>query len=59
VLVPYGIEPVRVAIGLAFCAGCTANRSERELGMTAVAKLRDGMLPDLRLLPPMPQAGHA
>lgn len=28
----------------------TADRSERELGMAAVEKLRDGMLPDLRLL---------
>ena len=58
-LTPFGVEPLRVAVGMAVCASCTADRSERGLAMAAVGKLRDGMLPDLRVLPPMPQAGHA
>jgi hypothetical protein len=33
--------------------------TEAALGMAAVATLRDGMLPDLCVLPAMPQAGHA
>ena len=58
-LTPFGIEPVRVAVGMAICSSYATDRSERELAHAAVAKLRGGMLPDLRLLPPMPQAGHA
>jgi hypothetical protein len=58
-LTPFGIEPARVAVGMAICSSCATDRSERELAHAAVAKLRGGMLPDLRLLPPMPQAGHA
>jgi hypothetical protein len=58
VLVPYGIEP-RVAVGMAICSCCAADRSERELGLQAVSKLRDEMLPDLRVLPAMAEAGHA
>jgi hypothetical protein len=59
VLTPFGIEPVRVAVGMAICSCCAADGSERELGQAAVKKLREGMLPDLRLMPPMPRAGHA
>lgn len=58
--IPLGILPVRVAIALAFCAGCVADRDEDALGAAAVQKLRDGMMPGLRLLPPMmQQVGHA
>lgn len=59
VLVPFGTVP-RVALALAFCAGCTTDRDERALGMLAVSKLREGVWSDLRLLPTvMSQAGHA
>jgi hypothetical protein len=57
-LTPFGTEPVRTSLGMAICASCTAVRSERELAHAAVAKLRDGMLPDLRVFQPM-EAGHA
>ena len=58
VLLPSGVE--HTACAVAFCANCTAGRSEAELTGDVVAKLRAGMLPDLRLLPPtMPYTGHA
>lgn len=57
-LVPYDVVPFRSVVAMAVCKGC--NRDERELGMAAVGKLRNEMMPDLRLLPPMmQQAGHA
>ena len=58
-LVPLGVTPVRVALAMAFCADCTAT-GESALGAAAVQKLRNEMMPDLRLLQPMmQQAGHA
>lgn len=58
VLLPSGVE--HTACAVAFCANCTAGRSEAELTGAVVAKLRGTLLPDLRLLPPtMPYAGHA
>jgi hypothetical protein len=57
-LTPYNVEPVSVAVGLAICSSCMAGRSERELGMAAVAKLRAGWMPDLRTFTPA-EAGHA
>jgi hypothetical protein len=59
VLAAFGATPVRVAVSMAICLSCAMDRSDRELGLAAVAKLRDGMLPDLRVLPPMTAAGHA
>jgi hypothetical protein len=58
-LVPFGVECPSVAVGLAFCDACAADRPERELGMAMVARLRAGPLPGLRIFSPMPQAGHA
>jgi hypothetical protein len=57
-LVPFGVAPVRTAVGLAFCSDC-ACRTQTELAYAAVAKFRDGMMPDLRVLPTMAEAGHA
>jgi hypothetical protein len=58
-LTPYDVVPVRAAVGMAICSSCAMDRSDRELSLAAVAMLRDGMLPDLRILPPMAAAGHA
>jgi hypothetical protein len=58
VLLPYGADPVRIATGLVFCASCAADRTARELGMAAVAKLRSDWMPDLRTFTPA-EAGHA
>jgi hypothetical protein len=58
-LVPFGVVPVRTAVGMAFCSNCATDRSERELGMAAVAKFRNGAMPDLRVFQPMAEAGHA
>jgi hypothetical protein len=58
VLVPFGVA-ARVAIGLAICCCCAEDRTETELAHVAVGRLRAGMLPDLRILPPMAVAGHA
>jgi hypothetical protein len=47
---------------MAFCGDCTAAHAEdeRRLGAVAVAKIREGLLPDLRVLPAMTaQVGHA
>jgi hypothetical protein len=57
-LMPYEIGPVRAAISMAFCAGCSADCSERELGMAAVVRLR-AWIPDLREFHPVAQVGHA
>ena len=58
--IPLGILPVRVAIALAFCEQCVIDRDEDALGQATVGKIRDGLLPNLRLLPPMTaQVGHA
>jgi hypothetical protein len=59
VLTPYAAEPACVAIGLALCQACASDCSEREVGMAAVAKLRAGPMPDLRVFQPMAEAGHA
>ena len=57
---PFGIEPVRTAIGMAFCEHCVADHDEDALGQATVVKMREGMLPNLRLLSPMTaQVGHA
>ena len=58
VLLPFGNAPA-TAIGLAFCPDCAADRPEAALARAAVAKLRAGWMPDLRILPPMAAAGHA
>jgi hypothetical protein len=59
-LVPLNVLPIRTAIGLAFCERCVVDRGEDALGQAAVVKMREEVLPDLRLLPPMmQQAGHA
>jgi hypothetical protein len=60
--VPLGVVPIRAVVAMAFCADCTAayGEDERRLGVVAVAKIREGMLPDLRVLPAMTaQVGHA
>jgi hypothetical protein len=59
VLTPFGVVAVRTAVGMAVCADCATDRTEAELARAAVRKFRAGMLPDLRVLPPMPAAGHA
>ena len=59
-VVPLGVVPIRAVVVVAFCSCCVADRDEHALGMAAVQKkIREELLPDLRLLPPMPQAGHA
>ena len=59
-LVPLGVLPIRVAIGLAYCEHCVADRDEDALGQATVVRIREGMLPNLRLLPAMTQqVGHA
>jgi hypothetical protein len=59
VLTPFGVVAVRTAVGMAVCADCATDRTEAELARAAVRKFRAGMMPDLRVLPPMPAAGHA
>ena len=59
VLLPFGIVPVRNAVGLAICTDCTEARIGSALANAVVAQLRDGALPDLRALPALAQAGHA
>jgi hypothetical protein len=59
VLLPYGIDPVRTAVGMALCANCAEGRTRAATAEAIVAKLRDGMLPDLRVFYPVAGAGHA
>jgi hypothetical protein len=59
VLLPYDVEPVHTAVGFAVCSCCTENRTQSDLAYAAVAKLRAGWMPDLRILPPRAAAGHA
>ena len=59
VLMPYGAEPMRVAVAMALCPDCTAVHSGRELGYAAVTKLRTGWMPGLRTFVPVAAAGHA
>jgi hypothetical protein len=59
VLMPYGIDPVRTAVGMALCASCAEDRTRADTAQAIVAKLRDGMLPDLRVFYPVAEAGHA
>jgi hypothetical protein len=59
VLMPYGIDPVRTVVGMALCASCTEGRTRATTADAIVVKLRDGMLPDLRVFHPMAEAGHA
>lgn len=61
-VVPLGVVPIRAVVAMAFCSSCTAAHAEdeRRLGVVAVAKIREGLLPDLRVLPTMTaQVGHA
>jgi hypothetical protein len=59
VLLPYGIDPVRTAVGMALCASCAEDRTRAATAQAIVVKLRAGMLPDLRVFHPMADAGHA
>ena len=58
-LLPYGGQAVRTAIGTVICSHCADERSRSELLHAAMSRFRDGWLPDLRVLPPMAEAGHA
>jgi hypothetical protein len=61
-VVPLGVVPIRAVVAMAFCGDCTAAHAEdeRRLGAVAVQKIREGLLPDLRVLPAMTaQVGHA
>jgi hypothetical protein len=58
VLMPYGIDPVRTAVGMALCASCAEGRTRAATAEAIVLKLRAGMLPDLRVFHPM-AAGRA
>jgi hypothetical protein len=60
VLLPLGVDAPTTSIGLAFCSDCCADRSDHELALAAVAKLREEAMPDLRVLPPtVGVVGHA
>lgn len=59
ILRPYDVDLTPVAIGMAICASCGEDRSEAELGMAAVAKLRAEWMPGLRTFLPTPGVGHA
>jgi hypothetical protein len=59
VMLPFGVDAPRDAVGLAFCASCVADRSDRDLALAVVTKLRSHMMPDLRVMSVMAQAGHA
>lgn len=59
VLMPYGIDCIRTAIGFGFCSACAADRAEAELAQAVVHAFRAGLMPDLRQIQPMMQAGHA
>ena len=59
VLLPYDVEPVHTAIGLAVCAVCTENRTAKDLVHAALTKLRADWLPDVRVLSVSAAAGHA
>lgn len=58
-LTPFNVDDVHVAVGLAVCGACAADRSERQLGLAMVTKLRTEWLPDLRVLPTIHAVGHA
>jgi hypothetical protein len=59
VLTPFGIVPVRVAVGMGICSACAADRAELDLAHAAVARFRCGLMPDLRVMSVMAEAGHA
>jgi hypothetical protein len=59
ILRPYDVDLAPVAIGMAICASCGEDRSEAELGMAAVTKLRAEWMPGLRTFLPTPEVGHA
>ena len=59
VLLPFGVDAPRAAVGLAICADCAESRTDAALASAAVEKLRSTAMPDLRVLPAMAQAGHA
>jgi hypothetical protein len=59
VLLPYGVDHVRAALGMAICENCAGELSNSATAQAVVVKLRAGMLPDLRVLPAMAQIGHA
>ena len=59
VLLPFGLQPVRTAVGMAVCSDCVAACSERQLAQTVVSKLRATLMPDLRVVPAPSAAGHA
>jgi hypothetical protein len=60
VLLPYGIMPAKLAVGMGLCSGCAADRVELELAHAAVARFRaTGMMPGLRTFEPVAQIGHA
>jgi hypothetical protein len=59
VLTPFGVVPVHLAVGLAYCEHCAAEHGEAALGHATVALFRNTVMPDLRVLPVMAEAGHA
>lgn len=59
VLLPLGIDAPTTALGVAFCAACCSGRCDTDLARVVVEKLRDGPMPDVRLLQVMEQVGHA
>jgi hypothetical protein len=58
-LMPYGVEAVRVAVGFALCTDCATGRAELDLARAAVARFRATSMPDIRQIAPMAVAGHA
>jgi hypothetical protein len=54
---PYGIDPVRTAVGMALCASCAGGRTRADTAHDIVVKLRARMLPDLRVFHPVAEAG--
>ena len=58
-LMPFGVDPIRAAVGAGICLSCADDRPRTELLHAAMARFRDGWMPDLRALPVMAQAGNA
>jgi hypothetical protein len=59
VLTPFGVVPVHLAVGLAYCEHCATEHGEAALGSATVRLFRNTVMPDLRVIPPMAEAGHA
>ena len=59
VLLPYGVDHARAALGMAICESCAGELSNTATAQAVVARLRADMLPGLRTFIPAAEVGHA